>query len=330
MSISEAWYEQHPLLYLLAPIAFLFQQTVKIRRSLYRKQWLRSVAFPLPIIVVGNINIGGTGKTPLVIWLAQLLKKHGYRPSIISRGYGNQLTQYPHWVTAASDATVVGDEAVLLATHTGCPMVVDSSKVRGVRYLLENSDTNVVLSDDGLQHYQLARDIEIAVVDGERRFGNGFCLPAGPLREPISRLAEVDFIVNNSGEAGALEYQMKLVPQLLHSVIDNNVQQPLTFLEGKEIHAVAGIGNPRRFFNMLQQLQLNFNEHVFPDHYQYHVDDINFSADAIVLMTEKDAVKCVSFADHRHWYLPVKAQVEPKLAENILRKVLMVSQQKRW
>ena len=208
---TDIWYKDPFIGVWLMPLGFLFSDAVRFRKFLYRHGVLKTHTLPVPVIVVGNITVGGTGKTPLIIWLAGFLKDSGFKPGIISRGYGGQAESWPQWVTADSDAKNVGDEALLIAKQTGCPMAVGPLRVDAANLLLKQADCNVILSDDGLQHYALNRDIEIAVIDGERRFGNGYCLPAGPLREPIERLQSVDFIIVNGEKSEENEFSMQLV-----------------------------------------------------------------------------------------------------------------------
>jgi tetraacyldisaccharide 4'-kinase len=258
------------------------------------------------VIVVGNLTVGGAGKTPLVIWLCEHLQRAGHRPGVVSRGYGGRPPRLPLSVTAATAPSEAGDEPVLIAARTGCPVVVDPDRPRAARALLAANDVDVIVADDGLQHYALARNLEIVVVDGRRRFGNGFCLPAGPLREPLSRLVTVDLVVVN-GAGGAGEFALRLVGDRLANLADVAHTEPLTAWRGRRVHAVAGIGDPARFFTALTTAGLEVVEHPFPDHHAYRPDDLDFGDGLPVLMTEKDAVKCRTFAAARHWYLPVSA-----------------------
>jgi len=298
-------------------LGFLFSDFVKFRKFLYRIGVLKKHTMPVPVIVIGNITVGGTGKTPLIIWLAELLKNEGFKPGIISRGYGGQAEAWPQSVSADSTAEQVGDEAMLIAKQTGCPMTVSPLRADAARLLFEKSDCNIILSDDGLQHYALNRDIEIAVIDGERRFGNSFCLPAGPLREPIERLQSVDFIVVNGEKAEDHEFSMQMTGNIAVNLISGE-QKPLQEFNATGCHALAGIGNPDRFFKLLESAGLSCKNHSFPDHYKFKLGDISFSDSAPVLMTEKDAVKCMSFAGEQHWYIPVKAVPETGFAERLL------------
>ncbi len=315
--LTDIWYEDAFLGVWLMPLGFLFRDVIRFRRFLYRLGVLKSYTLPVPVIVVGNITVGGTGKTPLIICLAEFLKKSGYRPGIISRGYSGKAESWPQWVSAESDPKLVGDEALLIAKQTGCPMVVGPLRVEAAKALLKQADCNVILSDDGLQHYALNRTIEIAVIDGERRFGNGYCLPAGPLREPIERLQSVDLVVVNGQEAEENQFTMQLVGNTLINLVTGE-QKSLDELKGVECHALAGIGNPERFFEVLASAGLIFKSQSFPDHYQFQNHDIQYSDNKPVLMTEKDAVKCSAFAGIKHWYLPVKAVPETGFTEQLL------------
>ncbi|WP_411727197.1 tetraacyldisaccharide 4'-kinase [Methyloglobulus sp.] len=313
----DIWYKDAFLGILLLPFAYIFSDLVRIRRFLYRKGVLKSHSLPVPIIVVGNITVGGTGKTPLIIWLADLLTKSGYKPGIISRGYGGKSETWPQSVNENADVNKVGDEALLIAKQTRLPVVVGPSRVDSAKRLLDGFDCNVVLSDDGLQHYRLNRDIEIAVIDGERRFGNGYCLPAGPLREPIERLSSVDFMVVNGEKYADHEFSMQLVGDMAVNLCTGE-QKPLQAFQGMDCHALAGIGNPERFFKLLESAGLSCTTHSFPDHFQFESSDIEFGDNKPVLMTEKDAVKCTRFAGQNHWHLPVKAVPEPAFGQQFL------------
>ncbi len=309
-TITSCWYgENKKLRYILQPCSGIYRAVIAARRALYRHHIFSSFKPPIPVIIVGNLSVGGTGKTPVVIALAQWLKTQGFRPGIVSRGYRGQ-GPFPMQVNIHSDPAQVGDEPVLLAKKANCPIVVDPNRINAVKMLLENYDCDIILSDDGLQHYALGRDIEIAVVDGERF--NEACLPAGPLREPISRLNDVDFILVRGSHLlpSALNhkiYPFTLKQGLAYSLVDLEKKQPLkTF---SSVHAVAGIGDPGRFFNALRATGLEVIEHAFPDHHQFSKADIDWNG--TVLMTEKDAVKCQAFADERHWAVPVEVKLCP-------------------
>lgn len=318
--LVDIWYKDPFIGVLLMPLGFLFSDFVKFRKFLYRIGVLKKHTLSVPVIVIGNITVGGTGKTPLIIWLAQLLKNEGFKPGIISRGYGGQAEVWPQWVEPNSTAENVGDEALLIARQTGCPMAVSPLRVDAARMLLEKSVCDVILSDDGLQHYALNRDIEIAVIDGERRFGNSYCLPAGPLREPIDRLLSVDFIVVNGEKSEDNEFSMQITGNTAVNLVTGQ-QKPLQEFNATGCHALAGIGNPDRFFKLLASAGLTCKTHSFPDHYRFQRSDISFSGFGPVLMTEKDAVKCMTFAGEQHWYVPVKAVPETGFSERLLERL---------
>lgn len=307
--IERHWYRRSWLSILLLPLSLLFCALSTLRRAFYRFGLFRVQHIDAPVIVVGNITVGGTGKTPLVSWLARRLTRAGFRPGIISRGYGGEATNWPLDVGAETDPQESGDEAVVLARTAGCPVIVDPQRVRGARALVTRAGCNVILSDDGLQHYALARDIEIAVVDGERRHGNGFCLPAGPLREPTGRLRQVDLVVAN-GRPAAGEYRMVLRPAVFRPLRHDGPDLPLAHFQGQSVHAVAGIGNPGRFFADLRHLGIEPCEHAFPDHHRFLTEELHFPDKRPVLMTEKDAVKCARLAGVSGWYLAVTVDVD--------------------
>jgi len=311
MNLERLWYNKKNFFSLaLLPLAGLFCLVVKIRQQAYKHQWISSKKFPVPIIVVGNITVGGTGKTPLVIWLAKFLKKQGFNVGIISRGYGGSSKSWPQAVFPDSDPLFVGDEPVLIARNSGCPVAVAPKRSLAVEYLLDQYNCNLIISDDGLQHYALKRDIEIAVVDAKRRYGNELCLPAGPLREPLSRLKTVDWIIRKGVE---LEYEI----QELRRVSDDQI---VTALANQKVHAIAAIGNPNGFFQNLRQYGLELDCHEFRDHHIYTESDILFDDDLPVIMTEKDAVKCKKFAKQQHLYLPITA----KLPESFKAQISMI------
>lgn len=264
----------------------------------------------MPVIAVGNITVGGAGKTPLVIRLVEMLKSMGLRPGVISRGYGGQAEQWPQPVSAGSDPQLVGDEPVLIARRCNCPMWVGPDRPAAAKALMEAGECDIIISDDGMQHYALGRDIEIAVIDAERRLGNGWCLPAGPLRERPGRLSSVDLQVING-------QSMLLRPTGIKALANATGRLEWPQLRGKRIHAIAGIGNPDRFFSLLRSQGLEVIEHPFPDHYRYGVDDIHFGDGLPVLMTEKDAVKCMAFAGEQHWFIEVSAELDPTLESRL-------------
>ena len=317
--VNQLWYGNRVLALPLVPLSWLFRLLVALRRQAYRSGVFTSHRIARPVIVVGNLTVGGSGKTPFVIWLAGQLHAAGYWPGIVSRGYGGKASHWPQQVRPDSDTSVVGDEAVLIVRRTGCPMAVGPDRVAACRALLKYHDCDVIISDDGLQHYSLQRDLEVVIIDGVRRFGNGFCLPAGPLREPPSRLKTVDLVVLNGGFPRSGETLMQLEGNTLCNPAEPTRCQPLSSLRGKTVHAVAGIGNPARFFARLREVGMQVEEHPFPDHYRFTAQDLVFNDDKPVVMTEKDAVKCQQFAMPHHWYLPVTAQLENGFAARLLQ-----------
>jgi tetraacyldisaccharide 4'-kinase len=322
--LEHFWYRIRPAHLVLFPLSLLFGAAVAMRRWLYRVGGLRCARMRIPVIVVGNITVGGTGKTPSVLWLVDCLQEHGYRPGIVTRGYGG--SEDLQEVRPDSDPTRAGDESVLLARRAGVPVFACRDRVQAALALLSaHPGRDVLVSDDGLQHYGLARDIEIAVVDGQRCFGNGWLLPAGPLREPVRRLASVDAVVVHGEEelpaVGAPQFLAKLTGDSFQNLLNPDFRVAAPDLRDRALHAIAGIGNPQRFFAQLQRMGLTFRAHPFPDHFRFSADDLAFAGDDVVLMTEKDAVKCSAFARERWWYLPVEAEVDPALGNLILAKL---------
>lgn len=303
----------------LRGLAWVYAAAVRVRRELYRCRIIRSYRAPVPVIVVGNVTVGGAGKTPCVIWVCQVLRAAGFTPGVVSRGYGGQATTWPQSVEAESDACTVGDEPVLIAARVGCPVFVAPKRAEAICALLyAHPDVNAIVSDDGLQHYALERDVEIVVIDGARRFGNGLCLPAGPLREPLARLDQVAFRLCNGGPVQAGERLMQLAMDEARNVVRPDWTCGLAELTGTKVHALAGIGHPSRFFGQLRAAGLDVIEHPFPDHHPFQAKDIYFDDSLPVLMTEKDAVKCALFADIQHWVVPVQAQMEPGFARELI------------
>ncbi|MCP4695568.1 MAG: tetraacyldisaccharide 4'-kinase [Gammaproteobacteria bacterium] len=317
MNLHSIWYSNHPVSLLLTPASWLFCFAAKTRKFAYQHGLRTTYRASVPVIVAGNICVGGSGKTPLVMWLVQFLKEHGFKPGIVSRGYRGKASQWPREVFPSSDPRMTGDESVLLACRTGVPTTVAPKRRQAIELLLKKHDCDIIISDDGLQHYAMNRDIEIAVVDDMHRHGNQRCLPAGPLREPVSRLDDVDFVVSK-GASYNNEFSMQYHAKPLCTLLDDRVTQPLHHLRGQKVHAIAGIGNPERFFNRLQELGIKATRHVFPDHYFYNADDIYFDAKTPVIMTEKDAVKCREFAGPQHWYLPIDAHLPAEFGRDLL------------
>ncbi|WP_115704079.1 tetraacyldisaccharide 4'-kinase [Legionella sainthelensi] len=302
--LDKLWYGEHPLQWLLRPLSWSYQMAVAARR--YFLQRFCQITYPVPIIIVGNISVGGVGKTPLVIELAKKMQQKGLRVGIVSRGYGATIKQFPYEVQPYDSALKVGDEPLLLAQRTKCPVVIAPKRTQAVNYLVKKYQSEIIISDDGLQHYCMGRAIEIAVIDGTRGLGNGFCLPAGPLREPASRLKQVDFIVVNEGSMENA-YSMILKPGKIKK-LNTDEEISLETVHGTW-EAIAAIGNPQRFYSTLQKLGIEFNTCSYPDHYQFRPEDLNY-IESLIIMTEKDAVKCRSFSSDKMHYLPVDAVLD--------------------
>ncbi len=327
MKLDSYWYHSrlHPLLVPLLPFSWVFGLITRLRRSAYRLGLLKAQRFSIPVLVIGNIAIGGTGKTPLTITLAKFFKEQGKNPGIALRGVGGKRRRNPLWVTADSNPFLAGDEAVLLAQNTDCPVVACQDRPLAVE-ALQAAGCDLVLCDDGLQHYRLARKVEVAVVDGSRRFGNGLLLPAGPLREPITRLKKVDFIVLHGQENDAGTYSMRLQPENFQAAHAPEQRRALSLFRGQKVHAVAGIGNPQRFFDQLTALGIEVLPHAFRDHHPYQVSDLQFFDELPIVMTEKDAIKCKelpfgSSLKERQWFLRVTAEVGPELKQALTDKL---------
>lgn len=322
--LERAWYGTTRPLAPLGLVEWLFMRIARQRRAGYACGDKPVYRAPVPVIVVGNITVGGTGKTPFTLWLLAQLRSQGYKPGVISRGYGAKAAQYPCEVGPSSAAAQVGDEPLMLVQRSGCPLVIDPLRARAAAYLLKHHDCDIIISDDGLQHYALARDLEIAIIDAQRGLGNRRCLPVGPLREPPSRLAEVDYVVVN-GDAlsgGTDDFGVGAGHRML--------LQPggLRYLDGaaadllpQRVHAVAGIGNPQRFFATLTQLGYEVVPHPFPDHRAFRSQDLEFGDSLPLLMTEKDAVKCRAFASHNRYYLPVDARLPQAFTDDLLGRI---------
>jgi len=296
----------------LLPLSWLYCGVVLLRRLGYRRGWLASERLQVPVIVVGNISVGGTGKTPLVLWLAQRLVAQGRHPGILTRGYGGKARDWPCLVHADSDPVAVGDEPVLLARRAGCPVVAGPDRIAAGLRLVRDLGCDILISDDGLQHYRLQRDLEIAAVDAQRGLGNRRCLPAGPLREPPGRLAQVGLVVH-TGAPGQVKargpgHRLELVPGAAVNLAEPGRTRPLVAWCGEPLTAVAGIGNPGRFFALLRSAGLDPVERAYPDHHPFRAEDAAGWGEGAVLMTEKDAVKCAGLARPNHWYLPVEAR----------------------
>ncbi|AQS36808.1 lipid-A-disaccharide kinase [Shewanella psychrophila] len=322
--VNKLWYpskDAHPvfrlLKYLLLPLALLFLLMSSIRRWLFKMGLKQSHDLPVPVIIVGNITVGGSGKTPTVIYLIDLLRKNGFKPGVISRGYGVKFEGVKR-VEPQMLASEVGDEPAMIVARTSVPMVIGTDRVKAAEKLLADTDVNVIISDDGLQHYRLRRDIELLILDGERRLGNGMLLPSGPLREGSWRAQSVDFILVN-GQALRNEFKMELQPQGIFPVSPSSKH----IFEKTPVVAIAGIGNPQRFFKTLaEQGHTVLKTHGFDDHQKFTLDAlIQVAGEHPILMTEKDAVKCRDFAKDNWWYLAVDAKLPTRFESDIMDKI---------
>lgn len=313
--LIDAWYKKSAWLYLLSPLTFIFSALVRWRKNSYLKNPSKIWNSDIPIVVVGNISMGGTGKTPLVKHIASALKERGYKPGLVSRGYGGKFSGTLE-VNAETTFKQTGDEAQLLA-KLKIPFFIDKDRSRAARTLQEKHDCDVIISDDGLQHYKMDRKVEIAVIDGARRLGNGLAFPAGPLREPKSRLKEVDFIVNNGGPTEADEILMTLNPAKFIHLNSGKQYTVDNWPMHKQVHAVAGVGNPNRFFDLLSRLGFEFDKNPFPDHHKYNKRDLYYLDHLPILMTEKDASKCKHFNNSKIWYLSIEAKIESQFIDRL-------------
>ncbi len=313
------WASRGAVAWLLWPAGLAFGVAVFFRRLFFKLRLFRSHGAGIPVIVVGNLSAGGSGKTPLVLWIVELLKEHRWKPGIVSRGYGGSLTE-PREATIASDPAEVGDEPILLARRSGCPVWVAPDRVAACRLLRDkHPECDVIVTDDGLQHYALRRDIEICIVDA-RSYGNGFLQPAGPLREPLSRLRSVGAVVTH-GAAGVPGFAMALEGENFVRMTDARDVRTAKSFAGQKAHAVSGIGDPKRFFLQLARFGLKLVPHPFPDHHAFRAADFEFGDAAPVVMTEKDAVKCKRFAQAHYWVFPVSATLDPAFGRWLLEKL---------
>ena len=330
--IINSWRKRSSWLILLLPLAYFFRVIVFIRKRLFHKTE-RPENFTVPIVVVGNITVGGSGKTPLTITIANKLVGLGYKPGIVSRGYQAHAPYYPFSVKSNGDAAVTGDEPLLIAKNTQCPVVIDTNRSRAVGFILNEFDVDVILSDDGLQHYKMYRDVEICVVDENGVLINKNCLPAGPMREPLSRLEEVDLIVLNginqkdiSRNLLVKTHEMKMIPRSFVNLATNEIKPfgGAPFNIGNRIQAITAIGNPNRFFDILENLPYPIEKIYYPDHYEFSSDD--FISEKIdehqpVVMTEKDAVKCGAFANNNFWMLTTNTKLEDSFFDALISKI---------
>lgn len=320
--IEKSWYNKKPnwLAKLCLPFSGIYWFITSIRRVLYKNGLLKSFKLQVPVIVVGNITVGGTGKTPVVIYLVELLRQSGFNPGVISRGYKGHRDDDVLVVGLHADPKIVGDEAALMVNRLQCPIVIGKDRVAAGNYLQDKFPVDVIICDDGLQHYALQRDIELVVIDGERRFGNGYCLPAGPLRELPARLHKIDAVLVNGGTALPGEFTVQMQGNEVYNLHDPKCICSVTKFLAQPVHAIAGIGNPDKFFQYLRGFGLTIIAHSFPDHHYYVENDLRFGDEYPILMTEKDAVKCQQFALHKFWVLPISI----KLPVNCERKILQL------
>ena len=317
------WQKTSIITWLLAPFSLLFWLISQIRIALYRKKILKSYRSPVPVLVIGNISVGGNGKTPLVIWLVEQLQKKGVKVGVISRGYGGENKVYPQLVTPESNPKLMGDEPLLIAQRTHAPVAISPNRQQSIELLLSQFELDLIVTDDGLQHYALERDMEWVVVDGERRFGNGFVLPAGGLRELPSRLKQVQAVICNGKNANAGEHAMHLEPDFVINLKTGEKRKLSEFTQS--VYALAGIGYPPRFFNMLKELGIPLAETFsFADHQAFTAEMIvpKLSQNLPLLMTEKDAVKCKAFTQGNWWYVPVSAIFSEKSTACLVRMVM--------
>jgi len=307
-----AWYAGHPALALLRPLEALYRRVVLRKRARFLSGESASYRAPVPVIVVGNITVGGTGKTPMILWLIEHCRRQGLKVGVVSRGYGAKPPQFPWRVEAQQGAEQAGDEPLLIVQRTGVPLMIDPDRSRAVQALLASEPLDLILCDDGMQHYRLARDLELVLIDAARGLGNGRCLPAGPLREPAERLQAADAVLFNGASGDRPDgFALRLQPSALVNLRSGERRALDHFPAGQRLHAVAGIGNPQRFFNTLLGLNWQPVPHPFADHAQFSVQSLAFSPPLPLVMTEKDAVKCRAFAADDWWYLAVEAQPTP-------------------
>lgn len=310
--LTRAWYQGHPALNLLRPLESLYRHIVNGKRRRFVTGAQPGWRAPVPVIVVGNITVGGTGKTPLILWLIEHCRARGLRVGVVSRGYGAQPPALPWRVRADQPASQAGDEPLMIVQRCGVPLMIDPDRPRAVQALLAEESLDLILSDDGLQHYRLARDLELVLIDAARGLGNGRCLPAGPLREPAERLAEVDAcLFNGAASDSAQGFAFNLQPSALVNLASGERRALDLWPAGQGVHALAGIGNPERFFTTVEALNWRPERHAFADHAAYSAADLDFSPPLPLLMTEKDAVKCRAFARPDWWYLAVEGQPSP-------------------
>ena len=323
--LEKAWYKKSLWLWLLWPFSLITKQISKRRLIKFLDGSTKTWSTNIPLIVVGNIVAGGTGKTPFVIWLTKKLSELGYKPGVISRGYGGRAKKYPLIVNDSTRARISGDEPRLIFQNTNVPVYVSPNRVEAAKQMIEETDCNVIISDDGLQHYQLGRDIEIVIFDGYRGIGNNLCLPAGPLREPIERIKSVDFIISSSSSLTKEGIAENAIMKFKATEWVRLSDQKRVALDarplGKIMHGVAGIGNPSKFFATLKEIGFKVIEHSFPDHYQFTEEDFTFSEQLPIVMTEKDAARCHKIDIKNIWVLKIEADLPDNFALELINKI---------
>jgi tetraacyldisaccharide 4'-kinase len=324
--VEQFWYSQSRLKWILWPLSRLMFCVTNLKHFLYKRRLLTVNSCPVPVIVVGNITVGGTGKTPFISLLAKLLKEQGYQVGIVSRGYHSQAPTYPHLVSQSDTAEIVGDEVMMLYNQLQLPMAIDANRSNAVSKLAASYPLDLIISDDGLQHYAMDRQVEIVLVDALREFGNELCLPFGPLRESISRLKELDLVIQNGGQELLSRFKSITTPAMLMTVnaralihIKSGERVALNNLKENHVNAVCGIGNPQRFFNSLVPLCASYQPTVFSDHHRFTAEDFSSFGDDIVVMTEKDAVKCTEFAQAHWYYLEVGASINNQASAQLIQ-----------
>lgn len=308
------WQKKSLLSILLLPLSFLYCAIVIMRRFFYQQGWFKSYGFAIPIIIVGNITVGGNGKTPMVIWLARFLKNQGFNVGIVSRGYGRK-TKHSIVVDANKTPDEVGDEPLLIYQSLKLPVIVDRNRVQGVKDLIEQFHCNVIIADDGLQHYRLKRSFEIIMIHGAYQLGNALCLPSGPLREPKKRLDQANILIYHDKKQPPWFTEI-IFSKIIHLQSQKTVC--LTQWQGKTCHAVAAIAHPESFFAKLKQYGINVIPHAFTDHYFFKKDDLDFKDNYPILMTAKDAVKCQTLVNEKHWYIVMDIKLPPLFEEKII------------
>lgn len=321
-SLQYYWYHRNVLVWFLLPLSWLYCLVISLRRKLYQAQIKQSYGCKVPVVVVGNIVVGGSGKTPLLIALCGYMREQGYNPGVVSRGYGGSVSGV-HQVTADDPASLVGDEPLMIFQRTNVAVVVAVDRAAAVNHLVSHNRCDIVFSDDGLQHYRMQRDYEVVVIDSSRQFGNGFCLPAGPLREPLSRLNDVDMkVYNDTGSSLPADESSYSLSSSAVNRLDDSTKSTVDAFIGQTVHAVAGIGNPQRFFQMLQQQGIDIIEHAFPDHHSYTQEDFSGWSEQCIIMTEKDAVKCRHLRLPDAWMLQVSAVFSDRLKSRLDEELL--------